>query len=315
MTPRLQRPTGGIVLVVGGGFLGGSISAGLVFAGQPVTLLTRRAPFASNDRGLTSVVGDAADRATVETALDGATDVVFCAGSARPVEAELDPAAARVQDLAPLNTVLESLRARPAVRLLYLSSGGTVYGEPDQLPVPESHPLRPRSTYGALKAEAEARVGELREERGGGATALRCSNVYGPRQQPWRSQGVIATLIAAARSGDTVPLYGDGQAVRDHLWIDDVSDAVRRLIGRAELPAAINVGSGVGTTLGGLVDRVAHAAGRPIHVRYEPHRPTDLHSVLLDSSLLRGLTGFDPTPLAIGLQRLLGAPGGSVACR
>lgn len=291
------------ILVIGGGFVGRSIALGLAEAHVPVRLLTRRAP-AQVPAGLRTTIGDATDADLLGAALLGATDVVFCAGSALPAEAELDPSTARRQDLAPLLTVVEALRSRSPARLLYLSSGGTIYGEPDVLPVPESHPLRPRSVYGILKVEAEACVMGLREERGG-ATALRCSNVYGPAQLPWRSQGVIATLIAAASSGREVPLYGDGQAVRDHLWVDDVGAVVQQLIGRTDLPPAVNVGSGVGTTLDELVDRVAEVVGTDIRVRYERARPTDLHSVLLDISMLRSLTDFEPTPLTRGLQRIL----------
>jgi UDP-glucose 4-epimerase len=295
------------VLVIGGGFLGTAIAAQLVVSSS-TTILARRALLPDSLPGVRFVAGDATDAALLGPALTGVTDVVFCAGSALPAETERDPVAAAQLDLAPLATTLKLLRERPDVGLLYLSSGGTIYGEPDVLPVPESHPLRPLTRYGAMKAEAEAMLGQLREERNGGATALRCANVYGPGQRPWRSQGVVATLVAAARSGVPVPIYGDDQAVRDHLWIDDVGSVVAALIGRRDLPPALNVGSGVGTTLQHLLSLVEAATGRPIHAERMPARATDLHSILLDISSLRSLTGHVPTPLEAGLRRLLDQP-------
>lgn len=292
------------VLVVGGGFLGTAIAARL--AGEVATaLLARRSLLPEMLPGVRVLAGDATDPELLAAALTGITDVVFCAGSALPAEAERDPERARHADLDPLETTLTELRGRAEVGILYLSSGGTVYGEPDILPVPESHPLRPRTHYGAIKVAAEGMLADLLTDRGGTATALRCANVYGPGQRPWRSQGVVATLVAAALSGDSVPLYGDDQAVRDHLWVEDIGAVVSALLGRTDLPPALNVGSGVGTTLQHLLALIEEATGRRIHAERRPPRTTDLHSTLLDISALRTLTAFEPTPLHVGLRRVV----------
>jgi UDP-glucose 4-epimerase len=135
------------------------------------------------------------------------------------------------------------------------------------------------------------------------ATALRCSNVYGPGQLPFRSQGVVATLLASAESGREVVIFGDGSAVRDYVYVDDASEAIADLAELAEVPPALNVGSGVGTRLDTLIGLVERTVGRTVHARFEPVRPTDLHRVVLDVSRLRQLVPLGSTSMVEGVRR------------
>jgi UDP-glucose 4-epimerase len=311
--PRLgsDRPFG--TLVVGAGLIGGSVAAALLAAGHEVTVLTRSPPspgVAARLAGARVVVGDAADAEPTAAAFEGAGTVVYCAGAAGPAEAERDPVAAERVTIRPLLGVLSAAERRPGTRLIFVSSGGTVYGDAGTAPVSEARPLRPMSAYARLKAEAEGHLAGARAHTGVTTTALRCANVYGPGQAPWRSQGVVATLLAAAASdGAVVPLFGDGRAVRDHILIDDVARAVVSLLALPSLPPAVNVGTGIGTTLSQLVALVEDVTGRHLAVRWHASRPTDLGHVVLDVALLRQLVGFAPTPLRAGLTALWAARG------
>ena len=297
-------PAGDRVVVVGAGFIGGAVARTLVDRGHRVTVLTRGTsePLAMGG-GARVVVGDALDEAVVHDALIDARAVVYCAGGALPAEAERDPAAELRRATLPLLAALAALRERPGVPLLFMSSGGTVYGEPDQLPVHESHPLRPRTAYAVAKAAAEQYLGIYRELHGVPTTSLRCANVYGPGQVPYRSQGVVATMLASASSGREVVVYGDGGALRDYIFIDDVADVVAALLTKDELPSAINLGTGVGTRLDTLLSLVEETVQRPLRLRFEPKRPTDLERVVLDVGRLRGLVPFEPVEFADGLRR------------
>jgi UDP-glucose 4-epimerase len=289
-------------LVVGVGFIGSAVAGALLDAGHEVTLLTRSRLSTGVEARLAGarlVVGDAADASSLAEALDDAADVVFCAGAVTPAEAEADPASAERATMPPLVAVVDALRSRPLSRLLFVSSGGTVYGDAGPAPVAEDRPLRPASTYARLKVAGERVLGEARARDGLAATSLRCANVYGLHQAAWRSQGVVATLLAAAADGLAAPLYGDGLAVRDQ-----AAAVVALLDGTGPLPPAVNVGTGVGTTLAGLVTAVEDVSGRELAVHYLPARPTDLGRVVLDVSLLRRLVPFEPTPLAEGLAML-----------
>lgn len=303
----------GRVLVVGSGFIGTAAAMGLARRRARVTVLSRR----PNDLRLPAEVrvieGDATDARCVDAAVREADAVLYCAGAARPAESDLDPLRDLQETVPPVLTVLEALR-RTGGRLLVVSSGGAVYGEPSVLPVPETHPVEPVSAYGILKATVERFTQLYRSQHGVDATALRCSNVYGPGQVPFASQGVIASLLACAASGQPFTCFGDGTAVRDYIHVHDVVEIVDLLLRRPSLPPVVNIGTGVGTTLHELIRLVEVTTGRSLNLVEGPQRPSDLHSVVLDITRLRRLVEASPRSVGTGIadtweqvRRLAGA--------
>jgi UDP-glucose 4-epimerase len=205
--------------------------------------------------------------------------------------------------MAPLVAVLDAARAVPNTSVLFISSGGAVYGEPDDdRPVHEDHPLRPRSAYGAAKLAAETYLGYFARRYGLHASALRCGNAYGPDQEPGRGQGLIGELIAASDEGRAVEVWGDGSVSRDYVHVDDIAAAIASLCGRRDLPEAINVGSGESTSVVEAIALVSELAGRPLSVTAAPARPFDVHRIALDISRLRDLIDFDPVSLREGIR-------------
>lgn len=290
-------------MVIGAGFIGTAVAEAFLAAGVDVTVVNR-SPL--NDRRAERlgdariVIGDAGDAAVLEGALDDVGTVVFSAGAPTPAIGSEHAEDAMRLVLAPLVAVLDALTRRPGVRLLYLSSGGTVYGEPEVEPVPEDHPLRPGSVYARVNVEAERRLETYRTQHGVATTALRCANPYGPGQPGDRGQGLIGTLLW---SDGAVPMYGDGSAVRDYIHVDDAAAVIVALAAHdGDLPPVINVGTGVGTSSAEIVSLVEKITQRTIPVRYEPPRSTDLRRVVLDVGLLRSLVDFDPVPIEQGIE-------------
>jgi UDP-glucose 4-epimerase len=238
----------------------------------------------------------------LERALDGVGRVLFCAGGLLPAasehEAELD---ARLT-LEPLAALLDALTRRPGVALTYLSSGGTVYGQPSATPTPEGHPTRPIGTYGVLRLACERMI-ERAGEHGLQARVLRCATVYGEHQRPNRGQGAVVTFLRRVASGEPIFLFGDGDQTRDYLYAGDVARVVVALLDRTDGPAVLNVGSGHGTSLAELVALVESQVGRTARVVRRPGRPFDVRSIVLDVSSLRDLLAFEPTPLVAGIER------------
>jgi UDP-glucose 4-epimerase len=157
---RAEREPAGAtgVLVVGGGFLGTHVAAGFTKAETPTTILTRTAPTpgsAAADAATRLVEGDAADSDVLDDALTGCGHVVWCAGGLLPAESNADPIGDVLWSLPAFLSALEALRRRPSVGLTFFSSGGAVYGEPHELPVPETHPVAPRTSYAVMKVTAE----------------------------------------------------------------------------------------------------------------------------------------------------------------
>jgi UDP-glucose 4-epimerase len=302
------------VLVVGLGFIGSHVVAALHRAGVPTTILTRSAvPGGAQGspalRIATLVRGDAADPALVGQAIEGASHVVYCAGGLMPAQSNLHPTADIELALPPLISVLEVLRQRPGIGITFLSSGGTVYGNPLRLPVDEDHPTDPITSYGVMKLASEKYIRMYTSLYGVPGRILRCSNVYGEGQPPDRGQGVIAAFLHRALTDQPMAMFGDGSVVRDYLYAGDLADLVVRLVGlggigelgdKSELA---NVGSGVGTSLKTVVELVETVTGRAVQVEHKPGRAFDIGEIVLDISRLRRLVAFDPVPLEAGIRR------------
>jgi UDP-glucose 4-epimerase len=222
-----------------------------------------------------------------------------------PAQSEADPAADAQLTFPPLVRVLESLSGGTSLTLI--SSGGTVYGEPQRLPVDEAHPTEPLSAYGVIKLAAEKLVAMYARRSGFSARILRCANVYGEGQPVDRGQGVIAVFTARALADEPAVIYGDGRTIRDYVYIGDVVDAALALIERPSRPEIVNVGSGHGYSVNEIVAAVERAAGRQLALDRRPARDFDVSEIVLDITRLRALSAFEPTSLDEGVRRTLDA--------
>jgi UDP-glucose 4-epimerase len=293
-------------LVIGSGFIGSHIVAELVAADLPPVVLTRSRPARSVAAALAADdlhVGDAGDPAAVEAALEGVDQVFYCAGGLLPAASEQDPERDAELTLRPLRAVLEALRTRPAIRLGYISSGGTVYGQPEALPVPETAPTHPLGSYGRLHLACEREIERDCAEHGLDARILRCATVYGENQLPDRGQGAVVTFLHRIEHGQTIDLYGGGETIRDYVYAGDVAAVAVETMARKDCPRVLNVASGTGTSLVDLVALAEREVGREAVVERHPERGFDVHAIFLDISRLRALTGFEPTSLEDGIAR------------
>lgn len=296
------------VLVVGGGFLGSHVAGAFAADGVRTTVLTRTPPSPPAEARIGDAalrIGEAADPAAMTEAVQGADHVVWCAGGLLPADSNVHPAADLTSALLPLLTALDVLRCRPGVGITFFSSGGTVYGNPDTLPVPESHPTRPLTSHGVTKVAAEHYLALYGDVYGVPSLVLRCGNVYGEGQPADRSQGLIAAALDCFRHGRPLTVFGDGLSMRDFIAIDDVVDVVLALAGRTEAPAVINLGSGQGTSVADALAVIETVTGERIELERQPARPGDVRHVVLDISLLRSvLPDFEPTPLTDGVATM-----------
>jgi UDP-glucose 4-epimerase len=295
---------GGRVLIIGCGFIGSNVVEALVRAGEPPVVLSHSRPAedvvaALGEENLR--LGDASDREALEGAMEGVSRVIFCAGGLLPAASERDPERDRELTLTPVASTLAALAGRPGVSLTYLSSGGTVYGEPAHNPVAERDPTRPISAYGRLHLECETLIGRARREAGLRARVLRCSTVYGEHQLPNRGQGAVVTFLDRIERGVEIDLYGGGSTIRDYVYVGDVARAVIETSSREDGPSVINVGSGEGTSLLELLRLAEAEVGYGAKVVAHPERDFEIHQIVLDTSRLRELIDFEPTPLREGI--------------
>lgn len=192
-------------------------------------------------------------------------------------------------------------------RLVFASSGGTVYGEPDPaaLPVDERHPPLVTSPYGVSKRAAEDYLASFAPLYGLEPVSLRLGNVYGPRQDPHGEAGVVAIFCNRLLAGEPVTIFGDGRQTRDYVYVDDVVDAFVAAGERAEAAGArVNIGTGVETSVLDLYAALREVTGFGPDPEFAPPRPGELQRIALDSSEAARLLGWRPrVALAEGLER------------
>jgi UDP-glucose 4-epimerase len=200
------------------------------------------------------------------------------------------------------------LAARSGVRkVVFISSGGSVYGEPSELPVREEHPRQPLSGYGETKKRLEDLVLETCGKRGMAAAIVRPGNIYGSDLVRTAEAGVVRAFITALLAGRPVSLVANGTAVRDFVHVEDVSRAVLLALGSLRSPVIWNAGTGVGTSVSDLLKLIC-AAGRlsPCRIHHQPGRPHDPSRVVLSTNRIQAESGWLPSfDLKSGVRGLL----------
>jgi UDP-glucose 4-epimerase len=293
------------VLILGSGFIGAGVSRFLRSQRVDVCVMSRSAATAAHGAYMgdpTVIAGDAGHLDTLVSAFAGRTHVVFAVGSLMPGESEVDPTRDMALLLETVTTTLRALIEHPNISLTFVSSGGTVYGEPAQVPTSEDAPTDPIGAYGIVRLAAEKFVLRHHRLHGNAVRIARLANVYGSGQTAARGQGVIAAALRHAQDGTLMHLFGTGDVRRDFIHIDDAAACLARYTLLPEAPAVLNVGSGRSDSMETVLATVEAVTGRPIKVVHEPARPFDVHRVELDITRLRSLMPFSPRSLRQGIE-------------
>ena len=190
--------------------------------------------------------------------------------------------------------VLEGARRAGASKMVFASSGGTIYGdvEPSRLPVDETHPLRPQSPYGISKRVFSDYLSAYRELYDLEYTSLALANVYGPRQDPHGEAGVVSIFAGRLISGEQCTIFGDGEQTRDFVFVDDVVDAFVRAATRGG-GLLFNIGTGEEISVNRLYESMAAAAGVEAPAVMAPARPGELQRSALDAGKAKIHLGWE----------------------
>jgi UDP-glucose 4-epimerase len=199
--------------------------------------------------------------------------------------------------------LLQAAHAAGVRKVVFTSSGGSIYGTQTKLPVSERTRVAPESPYAASKASGELYLHTFSKMYGLEYTALALANVYGPRQDPHGEAGVVAIFGLAMLGGRATKVFGDGGNTRDYVFVDDVVEAFVLACGDRGNGRRFNIGTGVQTTDRELHALVASAAGAPDDPEHAPPRVGDARSIALDASAARAGIGWEPwTALQDGVQ-------------
>ena len=306
-------------LVTGGaGFIGSNLVDSLLARGDEVTVLDnlstgRRVNLdgaLANGARLAEV--DVRDDAGVGTLFaDARPELVFHLAAQIDVRKSVeDPYFDAAVNVGGTANVLEAARATGVGRVIFVSTGGALYGEgaDKQLPLPESTPIAPLSGYGQSKYAAEGYLGLFERLHGLSGMSLRLGNVYGPRQDPLGEAGVVAIFCGLLKNGGRPTVYGDGTQTRDYIYVGDVVSAALAA-GATRLGGAVNIGTGREASVLDLVDILAGIEGREDFTpEFAPERAGEVQRISLDAALAGRELGWEPrTTLEQGLAQTLAA--------
>lgn len=277
------------VLLIGGcGFIGSYIASDLATKGIPVVVFDRNANDANDSAGIRHVRGEFGNRGELErTIVDHRiTEVIHCVSSTLPKSSNEDP------EFDVSSNVCESVAllnfcVRHAVRkVVYLSSGGTVYGIPRYNPIDEQHPTDPICSYGITKLAIEKYLALYHRLHGLDYAIVRPANPYGIGQSPFRDQGIIAVFLHRLLHGQKLHVWGDGHTIRDYVHVRDVASLCRRALA-ADFCGICNAGSGTGTSIRQLIALLASVLDLEPDVVWESGRAFDVPEIVLSTEAAR----------------------------
>jgi UDP-glucose 4-epimerase len=289
-----------VVVTGGAGFIGSTLVDLLLDTGHQVTIIDdlsrgTQANLPAADPRVDLIEMDVRDPSLSATLSRIAPEVVFHLAAQIDVRSSVtDPLNdASINVMGTLN-VGEAARAAGARKVVFTSSGGSIYGDPETLPVAESVPVDPLSPYAVSKVAGELYLNALSKLHGLECTHLALANVYGPRQDPHGEAGVVAIFAQSLLAGRPTKVFGDGGNTRDYVYVGDVARAFVAAAGSAGNRRRYNIGTGVQISDRELHSLVAAAAGAADEPDYAPARLGDLRASALSSDRARDEIGWTP---------------------
>jgi UDP-glucose 4-epimerase len=223
------------------------------------------------------------DKAELVESLTNIDIVYHCISTTVPSTSSLDPVFDIQSNLVNSVSLLNMMVKAEIKRIVFLSSGGTVYGNPTETPTRETHPLRPISSYGIVKVAIENYLSMYETLYNIKPVILRASNPYGPRQGHFQTQGVISTFLKSIKSNKELIVWGTGDIVRDYIYIDDlVKFCYQASI--SDTCGVFNVGSGRGASINEIIDIISQITNIVPNTKYYPQRVFDVQRIILDIS-------------------------------
>jgi len=292
----------GILILGAGGFLGSALARRLSRDGWRVYRAMKQSapPFGQNDSVHT---GNLSDVAFMRDMLARCNTVFHLASATTPGSSARQPSLEAEFNLLPTLRFLDVMQEFPGRRLIFVSSGGALYGNPEIEPAPETHPTAALSYHGAGKIALESFLLTFSRLTGTGLTVLRPSNLYGPAQSMKSGFGLVRTMLQHIKQGTTMEIWGDGETVRDFLYIDDMVEACCQVRTKGDAVGEVfNVGAGIGHSVNEVRRLAERITGRTLDVVYRPQRRVDVSHIVLDCAKIRSKLGWSPAvPVTEGL--------------
>jgi UDP-glucose 4-epimerase len=287
-----------VVVLGGGGFIGSAVSDRLILDGHTIRIFERPrvAPYREfkTSEPIEWTTGDMLSPHDLSLAIDGMEGVIHLVSSTLPKNSNEDAIFDVQSNLVATLQLLNAMVSGKVRRIVFISSGGTVYGIPKYLPIDEKHPTTPLVSYGIIKLTIEKYLLLYERMHGIRTTILRVSNAYGERQRVETAQGAVNVFLHRALQGQDIEIWGDGSATRDFIHVRDVAEGFAKALRYEGGESIMNISSGVGVSLNQLVGLLEDSFGRKIEKRYLPGRPFDVPISVLSNELAKRNLGWVP---------------------
>jgi len=296
-------------LVIGGnGFIGTHLVSALQKDGVKVRVFDRYpSKFVEPSSTVEYITGDLGNHGALSEIVSNVDLVFHLAYTTLPKTSNDDPVYDVRSNLIDTIQLLQECSKSGVRKIVFVSSGGTVYGVPKETPIRENHPTDPYCSYGITKLAIEKYLHLFYHLHSLDYVVLRVSNPYGEGQNPHGKQGAIGVFLGRVARGEPIDIWGDGEVVRDYIYIEDV---VRALLAASDYradddePRVFNVGFGKGYSLNELIAEIRSLVDREVKVEYTAARALDVPANILDISLaMRKLKWKPSVELKIGLSR------------
>lgn len=280
-----------IVIFGGGGFIGSTIADRLLLDDHELRIFERPrvAPyrkFVESER-VEWAAGDLSNTHDVNDAIRGVDIVMHLVSTTLPKNSNDDPIYDVQSNVVPTLQMLNAMVAHNVRKIVFISSGGTVYGNPMYLPIDEKHPTDPLVSYGITKLAIEKYLQMYSHLYGIRGITLRVANPYGERQRIETAQGAVGVFLHHALKGIPIEIWGDGSVMRDYIHVSDVAEAFVRALEYTGSKSVFNISSGSGTSLNELIVLLEKVLGKSIERRYLLARPFDVPVSVLSNALAR----------------------------
>lgn len=272
------------VLVVGGsGFIGKHIVQALDSSGIPSIVYDRLVDSLGNLKHCNYFTGEIGDAASIEKCIEqhGVTQVIHLVSTTLPKSSNDDMCTDLTTNVVQMVALLNMFVAKGIKKVVFMSSGGTVYGNPQTLPVSENHPTDPICSYGIGKLAIEKYLALYKHLYGLDYVVLRAANPYGWGQDPLKGQGIIANFVHKLHHGLPLEVWGDGCIIRDYFDVRDLANLAQRAL-LSEHYGVFNAGSGVGTSINDIINKLASITKITPNVVYKEHRLLDVPAIILN---------------------------------
>lgn len=296
------------VIFGGGGFIGSAIADRLLRDGHTVRIFERPRveayrKFNENEQ-VEWITGDFLSTHDVSSAIDGGDAVFHMVSTTLPKNSNDDPIYDVQSNVVGTLQLLNAMVACKVRKIVFISSGGTVYGIPKYLPIDEQHPTEPLVSYGITKLAIEKYLHLYERMHGIKTISLRVANPYGERQRIETAQGAVGVFLHHALIGKPIEIWGDGSVTRDYIYISDVAEAFAKALEYSGQKSIFNISSGTGTSLNDLIATLEESLGIPIERSYLPARPFDVPISVLNNDLARTELHWTPsTSMRVGITR------------